>query len=97
MKKRLIMAYIFNIIDMAMTLYLNNIDSYRSIRLSMVDPPSFVFMKVVLIAASIFCTLIEYRDNMCYEKYYKIKSYVWLYGYILIVAYDVVSMLMILK
>ena len=97
MKKRLIMAYVFNIIDMAMILCLNNIDSYRSMRLSMVDVPAFVFMKVVLIAASIFCTWQEYRRHACYEKYYKMKSYVWLYGYMLFVAYDVWSILTTLK
>jgi hypothetical protein len=87
MKNRLIVAYILNLIDMVMVLCSNNIDSCR-IRLFALDATAFMFMKVILIAASLYCTWCEYRNNQTHERYYNIKSYFWLYLYVFTVIHD---------
>lgn len=93
MKKRLILAYILNLLDMAIMIccYGNVIDVclYHLPRPWLNDVIAFICAKVILIGMSLWCTHIAWTNGRCTEMQSKIKSWIWVCLYIFLLIYDI--------
>lgn len=94
MENKLIISYMLNIFDMIILLcFFNDADSMSryNLMLSCFDNMfAFIFAKVVLVAISLWCTFLSYKNNRCTEVYFKIKSWVWIFIYSFLVIYDII-------
>lgn len=93
MKKRLILAYILNLLDMVMILccYDNSmyVRLYHLHRPWLDDALAFICAKVMLIGMSLLCTYTAWTNGRCMEMQIKIRSWIWVCIYMFLVIYDI--------